>query len=241
MIVICKKATKKLVKGLRYEVQNLYNDGSNQRWLEAKVEIKGFGKYAVANFTDINGNPLPKINILVPRQTFKILEYSDLKEGDIIVCTSDSYKTLVKGGMYRIEKLKETVHQYKNYSGQPYTRAERTIKFEGIKRTLKFSSWRFRKLNSNESREISLNSILTGEKPKVLTSSVRKIDFVPNKNVELMNIISRSIVDVNRHQLSIIDWACQKTGANLDINKKDFDSLMTMSLQQILQMLDSNN
>lgn len=240
MIVICKKASKKLVKGLRYDVQNLWNDGKNQRWLEGKVEIKGFGRYTVKNFTDIDGKPLPNVNVLNPRTVTKILEFSELKKGDILICTSDNYKTLVKGGMYRIESLKEVNQTYKSYSGQNFTRSEKTIKFEGIKRTLKFSSWRFRKLSANESREISLNSILTGEKPNILTSKIRKIDFVPNKNVELMNVVSKSIIDPNRHQLSILEWACQKTGCSLDINQKDFDELLGMNLGQILDLLDKS-
>ena len=96
MIVICKKPTKRLVKGLRYETGSLYNDGTNQRWQEGTVEILGVGRFVVDNFTDTNGNPLPKTNIIVPRAPIHNLEFSELTKGDILVCTSDSYKTLGK-------------------------------------------------------------------------------------------------------------------------------------------------
>lgn len=238
MIVICKKATKKLVKGLRYEVINLYNDGKNQKWVEGKVEIKGFGRFVVDNFTDIDGNPLPKTNILTPRLAIKFLEFQDLKSGDILVCTSDSYKMLAKGGMYRIEKLIEKSKSYRNYSGTLSTSTEKHIKFEGIKRTLKFSSWRFRKLSSEESREIQLSSLLSGEKPNIITSSsIRKIDLVLNKEKELINILCKSILDENRHHLSVLDWAVQKVGTNYSVEKRDFDSLLNMTLSDILGKL----
>ena len=47
MIIVCKKPTKKLVKGLRYEVGNIYNDGTNNRWQEGTVEIIGVGRFVV--------------------------------------------------------------------------------------------------------------------------------------------------------------------------------------------------
>ena len=96
MIVICKKATKKMVKGLRYEVLNLWNDGNSQRWQEGKIEILGFGRFVVGNFTDTDGKPLPKIKILNPIPRVKNLEFTDLIKGDILVCMSDRYKTIAK-------------------------------------------------------------------------------------------------------------------------------------------------
>ena len=66
MIVICKKPTKRLLKGVRYESGSLWNDGLNQRWLEGKVEILGVGRFSVDNFTDTNGGPLPKTNVILP-------------------------------------------------------------------------------------------------------------------------------------------------------------------------------
>ena len=237
MIVICKRPTKKLVKGLRYEVQNLWNDGKNQRWLESKVEIKGVGRYSVDNFTDVDGKPLPKINLLNPRTYAKPLTFEEIKEGDILVCTSDSYKTLAKDAMYRVSKVIQKTKDYKNYNGTTYQRADRSIQFEGIVRSIKFSSWRFRKLTAEESREIQLSSILNGEKPPVVTKTQRKIDLVPNKEIVLINLLAKSILDPNRHHLSIVDWTIQKTGSNYSLVREDFDKLIDLPLSKILMKL----
>lgn len=237
MIVVCKKATKKLVKGLRYEVQNLWNDGKNQRWLESKVEIKGIGRYSVDNFTDIDGKSLPKINFLTPRPAYKTLSFEELKEGDILVCTSDSYKILAKDSMYRVSKLITKSTDYRGYNGTIHQRVDKNVQFEGIKRAIKFSSWKFRKLSSEESREIQLSSILNGEKPPVITSSARKIDLVTNKDRVLMNLIAKSILDSNRHHLSILEWAIQKVGNNYSITEEDYKSLLNLSLKEVLEKL----
>lgn len=237
MIVICKRPTKKLVKGLRYEVQNLWNDGKNQRWLESKVEIKGIGKYSVDNFTDVDGKPLPKINLLNPRTYAKPLTFEEIKEGDILVCTSDSYKTLAKDAMYRVSKVIQKTKDYKNYNGTTYQRADRSIQFEGIVRSIKFSSWRFRKLTAEESREIQLSSILNGEKPPVVTKTQRKIDLVPNKEIVLINLLAKSILDPNRHHLSIVDWTIQKTGSNYSIKIEDLKDLLDLPLKTILEKI----
>lgn len=237
MIVICKRPTKKLVKGLRYEVQNLWNDGKNQRWLESKVEIKGIGRYSVDNFTDVDGKPLPKINLLNPRTYAKPLTFEEIKEGDILVCTSDSYKTLAKDAMYRVSKVIQKTKDYKNYNGTTYQRADRSIQFEGIVRAIKFSSWRFRKLTAEESREIQLSSILNGEKPPVVTKTQRKIDLVPNKEIVLINLLAKSILDPNRHHLSIVDWTIQKTGSNYSIKIEDLKDLLDLPLKTILEKI----
>ena len=241
MIVICKKNTKKLVKGLRYEVHGLYNSGNNQKWIEGKLEIKGFGRFVVTNFTDINGNPVPKTDIIPNRQVFVKLDFESLKKGDILVCTSDSYKTLIKNGMYKIEKLEQVSRLMRNHNGATYTHKEQSIKFEGINRKLKFSSWRFRSLTPQEAREISLGSLLEGKDPEVITTSkLRKIDMVPNKNLELMRNLSMSIIDSNRHHLSLIDWSCQKTGLKLGVTPEDYGDLMNMTLKEILEKIETN-
>lgn len=240
MIVICKRATKRLVKGVHYETGSLYNDGTNQHWQEGTVEILGVGRFVVDNFTDVNGNPLPKTNIIVPRAPINDLQFSDLTKGDILVCTSDSYKTLGKGCMYQIENLITKSSQKIGWNKQPYTYTEHSIKFVGIPRTLKFSHWRFRKLSPQEAREISLNSVLHGEDPVIVKSKdIRKIELVTNKELELMSVLSKSIIDPNRHHLSITEWACQKSGTNLGITPDDYTTLMNMSLKDILEKIET--
>jgi hypothetical protein len=241
MIVICKKGTKKMVKGLRYEVLNLWNDGTCARWQEGKIEILGFGRFVVGNFTDTDGKPLPKIKIVNPLPRVVNLEFTNLRKGDILVCKSDRYKTIAKDAMYKIESLKEVVTAKMGWNKQPYNHTERTIKLEGIPRSMKFNSWVFRKLTPEESREINLNKILHNEDAKVITDSkTRKIDLVINKNLELMKNLSRSIVDENRHHLSILDWACYKTGSTMSIVKEDYNQLMNMSLKDILELIETS-
>lgn len=237
MIVICKRETKRLIKGVRYEVKNLWNNGNNQRWLEGKVEIKGIGRFVVGNFTDINGNNLPKINITNPsnNQVVNQLRFEDIKVGDVIICTSDSYKTLIQNGMYKIES-KELLER-----GQgSLKRIESYIKLTGVKRKLKFISWRFRSLTSDESREISLKSILDGEEPEIITTTnLRKIDMVTDKNKELIKILSKSILDENRHHLSILEWAFRKSGNGMGITSEDYTPLLGLKLSEIIQIMDN--
>lgn len=240
MIVICKRPTKRLVKGIRYETGSLYNSGNNQRWQEGTVEILGIGRFVVDNFTTTDGNPLPKTDIIVQRAQTEQLTFEQLTKGDILVCTSDGYKTLGKGCMYQIEDLKVKSEQKKGWNNQVYTHTEKSIKFVGIPRILKFSPWRFRKLSPQEAREISLNSVLHGEEPVIVKSKdIRKIELVANKELELMNMLSKSIIDPNRHHLSIIDWACQKSGTNLGITSDDYSDLLSMSLKDILEKIET--
>jgi hypothetical protein len=239
MIVVCKKPTKRLVKGVRYETGSLYNSGTNQRWQEGTVEILGIGRFVVDNFTTTDGNPLPKTDIIVQPTHLEQLTFEQLTKGDILVCTSDNYKTLGKGCMYQIEELITKSYTKMGWNKQPYTHVEKSIKFVGIPRTLKFSPWRFRKLSAQEAREISLNSVLHGEEPVIVKSKdIRKIELVANKELELMSALSKSIIDPNRHHLSITDWACQKSGQNLGITSDDYSALLNMSLKDILEKIE---
>lgn len=243
MIVICKKGTKRLIKGHRYEVESLYNGGGNQRWIEGKLTLKDVvGRFSVGGFTDTDGKPIPTINISGRRNTTSIprLDFDSLKTGDILVCTSDSFTLFAKNCMYKISDLNKIVEQRKNWNGQTYNHTELKIKFEGINRWLKFSSWKFRALTTEELRENQLNSVLLGKEPEVVKSKdVRKIDLTTNKNLELIKILSETILDTNRHHLDVIDWAVEKTGTKLKINREDFAQLLDMKLSDILKIIDN--
>ena len=240
MIVISKVGNKRLIKGHRYEVQNLWNAGNNQRWIEGVVELVGFGRYVVDSFTDTSGNPLPKSNWHSNKVSKSDpIKFEDLKEGEILVCTTDHYKTMAKGQMYKIERLVKIDHQRKSFSGQVYTVSDKSIKFVGLNRRLKFNGWCFRKLTAEESREISLGSILSGEEPNIIKSSkLRKIDIIINKEKALMEVLSKTILDTNRHHLSIVEWTCQKTGEKLRIVPEDFTELLDMKLSDILAKIE---
>jgi hypothetical protein len=240
MIVISKLENKRLIKGHRYEVQNLWNSGTNQRWVEGKVHLVGFGRYSVDSFTDDNGNPLPKINYSSNIIQANIsIKFEDCKEGEILICNTDQYKTLTKGAMYKIQSLKSVEFDVNGFNNK-YTRVEKSIKFEGFNRYLKFNGWSFRKLTPVESREISLSSILNGEEPNIIkTKDIRGIDLSLNKYKSLMEIISKTILDNNKHHLSIIDWSCKKTGDKLKIIPEDFNELLNMTLSEILEKLEN--
>jgi hypothetical protein len=240
MIVICKKSTKKLIKGHRYEVSQLFNGGGNARWQEGKLVLKDVvGRFSVDNFTDTSGNPVPNTNIIPKRtQEVKRVEFSELKKGDILVCTSDSYTLFAKGCMYKISDLILKKESRTNWSGQKYEHTEQRIKFEGINRWIKFSSWSFRNLTTEEQRENQLNSLLLSKDPDVINQKIRKIELVPNKNVQLIKTLCQSVLDPNRHHLGVLDWSVEKTGTKLKINKEDYSELLNMKLSDILNLID---
>jgi len=233
MIVIAKKSTGKLIGGYRYEVNSLKNSGRNQ-WGEGTVTLKDIGTFNVNHFTDTNGNPVDKIDILNYRKDFK---FEELKKGDILVCERNQYKGLIPGNMYKIVELKTTSKNEKDWQGKPRVRVTNFIKLEGH-RFIQFNPWCFRKLNANEIREISLSEVLDNEVfDYSVDTSVRVIDTVKDKDLELMKILSKSIIDSKRHHLGVVDWACSKINHRMDIKSKDFDDLLNMSLKDILQKI----
>ena len=233
MIVIRKTSTTNLIKGARYTVQNLWNGPNCARWRQGKIRLVGLGVYAVRGFTDINGNPVPNINYQNPNiQNTPSLEGKDISDGDILVCLSDRYKILTKGSMYKVEKV------IKKEIGGTYPRVEYYIKFEILNRKIRFWSWNFRKLTTQEIRDLSINDIL-GEKNKIVTDpSIKKIDLVPNKDKLLIQLLAKTILDDKRHQLSPIDWCCQKVAKNWDLIPDDFNDIMGLTVKEIFEKIE---
>lgn len=236
MIVISKKSTTKIVKGLRYEVEALYNSPGERR---PRVYIKNFGAYAINNFTDTDGNELPKIDIPFTRSRFESLRFEDLQKGDILVCNTGHYKTLVKDGMYRIEELSSKSKIITGWQGRQSTQVTEFVKFVGIKRKLQFNGYSFRKLSTEEAREMSLNKVLYDEEEKVISSTeVRKVDLLQNKNKELISYLAKSIIDPNRHQLSTLDWTIETKKRWIDLIPQDFEEVLNMNFREVLQLID---
>ena len=236
MIVIAKRNTTKIVKGCRYEVHSLYNSLTSRR---KYVFLLGFGRYNVDNFTDTNGNPLPQTDIVPKSVPVERLLFAELKKGDILVCKSDRYKTMIEGAKYKIEELKIKEIEFTGWNGTKGIRKEEKVKFEGVKRTLGFNSWCFRKLNSEEIREISLSSILEGKEPEIVkTDKLRKIDHTDDKDKELILYLSKAIFDRNRHHLTITEWA-SKLGNKMGITPSDYDHLLEMPLKDILSNFET--
>jgi hypothetical protein len=238
MVVICKKGTIKLVKGLPYQVVELENVSKKQI---GRVYIKDMGWYTVNNFETTDGEPLPKVDISRKEPIEKRLEYSDLSKGDILICETDTYKSLIKKGFYKIEELSVVSKQKKKWSGGFYTNTEKYVKFEGVSRKLIFSPWRFRKIPTSEAREMVLEQVLNDAPDKVTRTdfkNTRKIEHIQNKDEELMLVLAKSILDGNRHQLSVVEWAVQQLGSKMDLQRSDYSHLMNMKLKDILKLID---
>jgi hypothetical protein len=241
MIVICKKGSTRLVKGLRYEVVAMNNSPASSY---NSVRIKDFGAYSVKNFTTIDGKELPKIDIPLPQNFYRsrLLKPEEVTKGDVIVCTRDTYKTLVQDGMYRIEEITVKSTPRTSYNGTILTpNVEHFIKLEGVKRKLKFNGWTFRKLTTAEAREMALGQLLFDEETGIITTNdVRKIDLVQNKNLELIRLVSKSILDPNRHGLKILDWGIQQVSKKTEVKADDYEALLNMSLKDILELIETN-
>lgn len=239
MIVVCKKGTTKLVKGLEYNLVGLDNADPTKT---GSVKIEGLGWYTVNNFETTDGKPLPKIDIALKVSEREIISFDDLSKGDILICKTDSYKTLVKGGMYRIEELSSNTKQMTGWSGNLYTHTENYVKFEGITRKLMYNSWRFEKLPVGDAREMALEQVLYDTPDKVTKTDFRnkrKIEHIENKENVLMSILSKSILDENRHKLNITEWAVRQLGRKMDLEMDDYSDLMNMKLSDILKLIDN--
>jgi len=234
MRVIYKGNSKKLIKNHIYKIECLYNDGTNSGWLEGILEINGI-RFNVNSFIKENGEPLDKINIIKPiTKKNELIVFSELKQGDIIVCITDSLKSLAKDKMYIIDNL-ETIRI--NTTPRPYS--INYIWFKGINRRFIFSNWKFKKLEQEKTREISIESLLNNTSPNFVTNiPKRKIELSDNINKDLITLLAKSILDKNRHSLNVLDWGCQQLGTILSVEKEDYNELLDMKLSDILKLID---
>ena len=232
MQVISLKSNSKLLKGMTYEAYSFDNTlpNSTQRYHRQSIEIKGFGWYLCKNFSDTNGKPLPTIKYTSPNASQRRVETVDarsLKKNDIIVCKSDKYKYLVRGGKYRISEVKDA----NTWRAQ--------IKLEGYSRWLSFSSWAFRILSLQESRELALSSIFN-QPENFSVEFVRKFDKEKNQTKVLVESIAKSILDPYRHHYDILGWTIEKSKYQ-GLKKEDFDQIMNMPFGELLKMCDNLN
>lgn len=240
MIAIRKNSTTKLIKGARYEIQTLWNSPNSSNWRRERVKIVGMGTYSVKGFTDINGNPLPKVYYQNPNyQEREYLEGKDISDGDILVCMTDNYKNLSKGSMYKVEKVYKKEYNAKNFqTGNNYQRVEYYIKLEISKRKIRFWGWNFRKLTTSEIRDININNILGENNSKIVTDqNLKKIDLVQNKEKTMIEFLAKTILDSKRHELSPIDWCCQKVAKNWELKPEDFKDILNLKVEELLKRI----
>lgn len=238
MEVVCVVSTKKLIKGVVYKAIAINNTDPTRI---GRVYIENIGWYSVNNFL-IDGQVLPKIDIELEKVDRYSLTFEDLSKGDILFCRTDSYKSLIKNKMYKIKELTQVPRQMKSWNGVAYTSIEKYVRFEGVSRKLVFNQWRFERMPTDEAREMTLEQVLNDAPDQVVRTDFKnqkKIDFVENKNKELMKFLSKSIIDENRHHLSIVEWTVKQLGSKMDLEISDYDNLLDMSLKDILKLIDN--
>jgi hypothetical protein len=233
MKVISKKGNRKLLKGHIYDTDFFNNDqtqvNQNYRYSYKRISIEGRGLYNVDDFTQTDGQPLPNI-LYDKRVKVEPTKITDLKKGDVLVCLSDQrFKYLIKGGKYRIAEVRIT-------NGGSWSGGD--IRLEGYNRWLMWSSWNFRKLTLQESRDLALSQIFDKEE-NFSVEFKRKFELKSDKDVVLVETLAKSILDKNRHELSIMDWGIEKSGGHFKLTKEDFSHLMDKPLKDILEMFDN--
>jgi len=238
MKVISRKGNRKLLKGHVYETDFFNNDqtqtNQNYRYSYKRISIKGRGWYSVDDFTQTDGQPLPKT--IYDRQVkVEPTKITDIKKGDVLVCLSDQrFKYLIKGGKYRIAEVRitnESSSWSASWSGGD-------IRLEGYNRWLMWSNWNFRKLTLQESRDLALSQIFDKEE-NFSVEFKRKFELKSDKDVVLVETLAKSILDKNRHELSVLDWGIEKSGGHFKLTKEDFSHLMDKPLKDILEMFDN--
>lgn len=229
MKVICKKGSTKLVKGLVYDADWFDNTKNlTSHWQRQTIRIRGFGTFLCKNFTDTSGNPLPEIVYNNPQapQAEPRFNISELKKNDIIVCKSDRYKYLVKGGKYRISEIKDVNTWSAN------------IKLEGYNRWIRFSTWAFRKLSIQESRDLALSQIFN-QPENFSVEFVRKFDKESNKTKVLLQALAKSILDPYRHEYDVVNWTIEKTKYQ-DLRIEDFQEMLNKPLSEVLSDFENS-
>ena len=229
MKVICKKGNTKLVKGFVYDADYFDNTiNPNSRWQRQTIRIRGFGSYLCKNFTDTSGNPLPQIVYNNPQapQPEPRFNISELKKNDIIVCKSDRFKYLVKGGKYRVSEIRNISH----WSAE--------IKLEGYNRWIRFTTWAFRKLSLQESRDLALSQIFN-QPENFSVEFVRKFDKESNKAKVLIQSLAKSILDPYRHGCDLIDWTIEKSKYQ-GFKREDFQEILDKPLSEILSEFENS-
>lgn len=223
MQVISKKSTKKLIKGFLYECEYYDSQYDSIRI----VTPTGQNIWTrLSTFTLPNGDPI----LGTWGNRSRSWEPTKVKAGDVIVCKSDSYKYLIRGCKYRISKVRENNSSY-------YKRQE--ILIEGYKRWIKYNDWNFRKLSTQESRDLALSQIF--DKPEDFSveviSKVKQNRMKDEKGKLVIDCLIRSIIDKNRHSLDLIDWTIDKN-PNMGFTRDDFNELFDMKIVDLMKMYE---
>lgn len=217
MLVKSKIDSRKVFKNFQYKTD--YINGISMRVMTQDGVYLGY--YNVSDFSMPNGG-----DITIQRYN-NIQNDIEVKKGDIVVCDTDSYKYLIKGGKYKVDNVFRKVSSFGTVSY--------SVTFEGYSRKLNFNSWKFKKLSVKESRKLTIDQIFNKEE-NFSVEFTRKFEQVVKKEEFLMSIISKSILDKNRHNLGVIEWGIKISKDELKLS--DFDEILDMKLSDILKILD---
>jgi hypothetical protein len=246
MNVISIKSSKKLVKGATYRVAYLNNQNTkSHNFFRPIVRIflndNSVESFPLSCFRTESGADFPNINWMSPEYQ-NILSERDqtkidktLKTGDYVVTKYDNLKTIVKGKKYKVKEVH--FHDHKSSSGH-VSWTDIKIKLEGSGRW--YTDWHFRKCTQQEIREIGLKELFD-EKSDTETVGrfKRKFDYLNSdeKITTLLKFIVESANDRYRNQMDIVEWAINKTGEKYSLKETDFDSIKSLTLLEILEIL----
>lgn len=237
MIAISVKETKKLVKGVQYDVLEYKN--SSTHGFRSSIKIKDLGWFRLDFFIPGDGSSsFPKIdwkdhNLIDDETSHYINNPENLKKGDLLVCVREGSIYLQKGNFYKIEDIKkETLNRWTKIQ----------VKVVGYNRWLSYYS--FRTASQREIREISLLRLFDEDAPSTsIDTKTRKIDLLPKEKKELLlgQTIIRSVLDPWRNSMDIIDWAIKKTEPSLKLTRDDFFPIMQKTLAEFCQENEKDN
>lgn len=220
MKVISKKNTKLLVKGGVYDVVSL----SNQR--HSRIHLKNIGSYTSTDFTDLDGNELPKKDI---KFKSRYVKFEEIRKGMLVEVCGD-YKTLIRGKIYIVSDKEEDLYK-STYGTSTYKTPY--LKFKGVKRRYVYNNWNFRVLPTDEAREININRVFSDDK-SVIDDGTKYSDIVTKKDI--LTLLAHSISDKKRNNLSIEEWAVRKLNTSLRIS--DIDEVKDMKVSDVLKLLN---
>ena len=250
MKVICKTNTKKLVKGATYDVLQLTNINTSghtyfRPYIVIKITDATSESYSVNNFTTVDGKNLPETNwtspsYLPPQSYIDTSIDETIKKGDYVCYRHNKSTTFHKGSVYLVTDVKIDKKEYiTHWTGVPQKHVSTTIfiKVEGSNRWIK--SYSFQKAPSDVARNIALQKILDEKTDAEKAGTIRKIDKYTGQQKEriIFRVISESIIDPNRNNMSILDWAIKKCGSVYGITLEDLQPILNKNLNTIITEL----
>lgn len=246
MNVICIKPTTKLVKGGTYKAVSIQNHNTKgysffRPVIRVYLTDNSIQTFPLQNFKPTVGDDFVQSNWICPDYQLILTEREqtkidrNLKQNDYVVPLYDSLKTLIKGRKYKVKDVK--IHDHKSSHGST-TWSDIKIKLDGSERW--YSSWNFRKCTNQEAREIGLSEIFNeSTDTETVGKHKRKFDYFTDdeKNKLLLQFIISAANDKFRNQMDITDWAITKSAKLYGLKKEDFDTIQTMTLSDIINIL----